>query len=103
MLEIDGSFGEGGGQILRTALSLSCLTGKPFCISNIRRERRKPGLMSQHLAAVRAAQAITQGTLEGAEMGSTRICFAPHTLSGGAFSFDIGTSGSVTLVLQTLI
>lgn len=103
MLEIDGSFGEGGGQILRTALSLSCLTGTPFCISNIRRERRKPGLMSQHLAAVRAAQAITQAAVQGAEMGSTEICFTPHALRGGAFSFDIGTSGSVTLLLQTLI
>src|SRR6185369_9024917 len=103
MLEIDGSFGEGGGQILRTALSLSCLTGTPFRISNIRRERRKPGLMSQHLAAVRAAQSITHATLQGAEMGSTEIFFTPHGLQGGAFSFDIGTSGSVTLLLQTLI
>ena len=103
MLEIDGSFGEGGGQILRTALSLSCLTGTPFCISNVRRERRKPGLMSQHLAAVLAAQSITRAALQGAEMGSTEICFTPHALRGGAFSFDIGTSGSVTLLLQTLI
>lgn len=103
MLEIDGSYGEGGGQILRTALSLSCLTGKPFRIANIRRERRRPGLMSQHLAAVRAAQSITQATVLGAEMGSTRLEFTPHALRGGTFSFDIGTSGSVTLVLQTLV
>jgi len=59
MLKIDGSYGEGGGQILRTALSLSCLTGTPFCISNIRRGRRKPGLMPQHLAAARAIQAVS--------------------------------------------
>jgi hypothetical protein len=78
-LQLDGSFGEGGGQILRTALSLSCLTGTPFCVSNIRRERRKPGLMSQQLAAVRAARSITQATLQGADMGSTGICF---TLKG---------------------
>jgi len=103
MLEIDGSYGEGGGQILRTALSLSCLTGTPFCISNIRRERRKPGLMSQHLAAVRAARSITQATLQGAEMGSCEICFTPQALRGGDFFIDIGTSGGVTLVLQTLI
>jgi len=103
MLEIDGSYGEGGGQILRTSLSLACLTGTPFRIANIRRERRKPGLMSQHLAAVRAAQSIAQATVLGAEMGSTSLEFTPHALRGGAFSFDIGTSGSVTLVLQTLI
>ena len=103
MLDIDGSYGEGGGQILRTALSLSCLTGKPYRITNIRRERRKPGLMSQHLAAVRAAQAISQATVLGAERGSTRLEFIPDSLRAGAFSFDIGTSGSVTLVLQTLI
>lgn len=103
MLEIDGSYGEGGGQILRTALSLSCLTGKPFRITNIRKERRKPGLMSQHLAAVRASQSISQATVAGAEMGSTSLEFTPHVLRGGTFSFDIGTSGSVTLVLQTLI
>lgn len=103
MLEIDGSYGEGGGQILRTALSLSCLTGMPFCISNIRRGRRKQGLMPQHLAAVRAAQAISGATLLGAEPGSTKFDFTPHALRGGVFSFDIGTAGAVTLVLQTLI
>jgi RNA 3'-terminal phosphate cyclase (ATP) len=103
MLEIDGSYGEGGGQILRTALSLSCLTGSPFRISNIRQGRHRPGLMPQHLAAVRAAQAITGAALQGAEPGSTTLDFTPHALRGGEYSFDIGTAGSVTLVLQTLV
>lgn len=103
MLEIDGSYGEGGGQILRTALSLSCLTGTPFSISNIRQGRHRPGLMPQHLAAVRAAQAVSAAELQGAEPGSTRLDFTPHALRGGAFSFDIGTAGAVTLVLQTLL
>ncbi|MBI2354240.1 MAG: RNA 3'-phosphate cyclase [Deltaproteobacteria bacterium] len=103
MLEIDGSHGEGGGQILRTALSLSSLSGTPFRIVNIRRGRRKPGLMPQHMAAVRAAQAISAATVEGAEHGSTVLAFTPHALSGGSFAFDIGTAGAVTLVLQTLI
>jgi RNA 3'-terminal phosphate cyclase (ATP) len=103
MLEIDGSYGEGGGQILRTALSLACLTGTAFRITNIRRGRRKPGLLSQHLAAVRAAEAVSGATVTGAGYGSGTLAFTPHTLRGGSFSFDIGTSGSVTLVLQTLI
>ncbi|BCS54223.1 RNA 3'-terminal phosphate cyclase [Geobacter sp. SVR] len=103
MLEIDGSYGEGGGQILRTALSLSCLTGRPFSIAHIRRQRDKPGLMPQHLAAVRAAQAISNASVEGARPGSTFLTFHPVSLRGGIFSFDIGTAGSVSLVLQTLI
>jgi RNA 3'-terminal phosphate cyclase (ATP) len=103
MLEIDGSYGEGGGQILRTALSFSCLTGRPFRIFNIRRGRRKPGLMPQHLAAVRAAQAITDATVQGAEPGATSLSFFPQAVKGGEFQFDIGTAGSVTLLLQTLI
>ena len=103
MLEIDGSYGEGGGQILRTALSLSCLTGWAFSIVNIRRQRRKPGLMPQHLAAVRAAQAVAGATVEGASPGSVALAFRPGVVQGGTFSFDIGTAGSVGLVLQTLI
>lgn len=103
MLEIDGSHGEGGGQILRTALSLSCLSGKPFRIVNIRRNRPRPGLMPQHLAAVLAARAISGATVEGAQRGSCELAFIPHELSGGSFAFDIGTAGAVTLVLQTLI
>lgn len=103
MLQIDGSYGEGGGQILRTALTLSCLTGTPFCIANIRRGRQKPGLMPQHLASVRAAQAIAGALVQGAEPGSTALTFSPSAIRGGEFLFPIGTAGSVTLVLQTII
>src|SRR5689334_11910237 len=102
MVEIDGSYGEGGGQVLRTALSFSCLTGRPFRIVNIRRGRGKPGLMPQHLAAVRAAQVISGATVQGAEPGATTLSFSPQALQGGEFQFDIGTAGSVTLLLQTL-
>ncbi|HEY6008490.1 MAG TPA: RNA 3'-terminal phosphate cyclase [Geobacteraceae bacterium] len=103
MLEIDGSYGEGGGQILRTALAFSCLTNKPCRIVNIRRGRRKSGLMPQHLAAVRAAASISGAAVQGDEPGSTRIIFIPEGVRGGEFEFHIGTAGSVTLLLQTLI
>lgn len=103
MLQIDGSYGEGGGQILRTALTLSCLTGTPFCIGNIRRGRKKPGLMPQHLASVRAAQAISGALVLHAEHGSTSLTFSPNAIRGGEYEFHIGTAGSVTLVLQTII
>lgn len=103
MIEIDGSFGEGGGQILRTALSLSCLFQKPFRIFNIRKGRKKPGLMPQHLTSVRAAQLLSQADVEGGRIGSTELSFSPREVKGGDFFFDIGTAGSTMLVLQTLI
>lgn len=103
MLEIDGSYGEGGGQILRTALSLSCLLGKPFRMFNIRKNRRKPGLMPQHLTGVRAAALLSGASLEGDSQGSTELVFGPRGVKPGAYHFDIGTAGSTSLLMQTLL
>jgi RNA 3'-terminal phosphate cyclase (ATP) len=103
MIEIDGSYGEGGGQTLRTALSLSCLLQKPFRICNIRKGRKKPGLMPQHLTCVRAAQLLSHAEVKGDQKGSTELVFSPRAKKGGDFFFDIGTAGSTSLVLQTII
>jgi len=103
MIELDGAQGEGGGQILRSALTLSMITGQPFRMINIRANRPKPGLMRQHLAAVQASACISGAQVSGAEAGSQTLQFAPGALRGGDYAFAIGTAGSCTLVLQTLL
>jgi RNA 3'-terminal phosphate cyclase (ATP) len=103
MIEIDGSEGEGGGQILRSALSLSVATGKPFVIRSIRARRSKPGLLRQHLTAVKAAAEISGARAEGAEIGSTALVFRPGPVKAGDYVFRIGSAGSTSLVLQTVL
>ncbi|MBF0101840.1 MAG: RNA 3'-terminal phosphate cyclase [Desulfobacterales bacterium] len=103
MIIIDGSYGEGGGQILRTSLALSLVTGKPFCIKNIRAGRKKPGLMRQHLTAANAAAEIGQAEIRGNQMGSLELSFVPSKVLAGCYHFSIGTAGSCTLVLQTVL
>ena len=103
MLQLDGSRGEGGGQILRTSLALAMITGRSFQIRQIRAGRPKPGLMRQHLTAVKAAAKVCSAELEGAELKSQRLTFKPGPVRAGEFHFDIGTAGSATLVLQTVL
>jgi len=103
MLDIDGAYGEGGGQLLRTAVALAAVTGRPTRIRDIRARRRKPGLAAQHLTAVRAVGALCDARIEGLAPGARELAFTPGTLRGGEFSFDVGTAGSVTLVLQALV
>lgn len=103
MISIDGSQGEGGGQVLRTSLALSMVTGQPVRIENIRAKRPKPGLLRQHLTSVEAACAVCSGEAMGAELGSSMIEFTPGAVRGGAYTFAIGTAGSTTLVLQTVL
>ncbi|MEA3459390.1 MAG: RNA 3'-terminal phosphate cyclase [Chloroflexota bacterium] len=110
MIIIDGSYGEGGGQILRTALTLSALTGKPVRIENIRAGRRKPGLAAQHLTGVLAVAEICSAELEGAKLGSQALSFVPQSPpKAGKYTFDVaearrgGSAGSVGLVFQTLL
>ena len=103
MIELDGSIGEGGGQILRTALALSMCTGRSMAIRNIRAKRSKPGLMRQHLTCVQAATAVCGAKVEGAELGSQALVFEPGPVRAGDYSFNVGTAGSCTLVLQTVL
>jgi RNA 3'-terminal phosphate cyclase (ATP) len=103
MITIDGSFGEGGGQILRTALGLSLVTGKPFRIDKIRAGRKKPGLLRQHLTAVNAAAEVGRAEVRGAQLGSQELVFSPSAVHGGNYRYAIGTAGSATLVLQTVL
>ena len=102
-IHIDGSIGEGGGQILRTSLSLSTCLGQPFRIFNIRSTRRRPGLQPQHLAAVKAAQAISGAEVKGDEKNSQELVFKPAKVVAGKYHFSIGTAGSTTLMLQAIL
>ncbi|MBI1734017.1 MAG: RNA 3'-terminal phosphate cyclase [Candidatus Rokubacteria bacterium] len=103
MLTIDGARGEGGGQVLRTALALSLVTGTAVTLVNVRAARPRPGLRPQHLAAVHAAATIGSAEVEGAEVGSSRVVFRPRAVRGGDYRFDVGTAGSATLVAQTVL
>lgn len=102
-VRLDGSFGEGGGQILRTSLALSALTGKPLRLEKIRAGREKPGLKRQHLTAVKAAASVCGARVEGAELGSMALAFDPGAIRGGSFRFDVGSAGSAILVAQTVL
>ncbi|HID97545.1 MAG TPA: RNA 3'-phosphate cyclase [Thermodesulfobacteriaceae bacterium] len=103
LLEIDGSYGEGGGQVLRSSLTLAAITGRPVEIRNIRARRPKPGLRAQHLACVRAAASICSAGLEGCRPGSMHIVFRPGSVRPGRYEFKIETAGSAVLVLQTVL
>ena len=103
MITIDGSDGEGGGQVLRNACALSLVTGEPFTIEKIRAGRDQPGLMRQHLTAIEAACTIGGAECEGLELGSNRIVFRPGTVIPGDYTFAVGTAGSTALVLQTVL
>jgi RNA 3'-terminal phosphate cyclase (ATP) len=103
MLSIDGSFGEGGGQIIRTSLALSLITGKAFRVYNVRARRERPGLQRQHLTAVTAAAAIGGAWVDGAHVGSKEFTFVPGAVQPGEYNFSIGTAGSTMLVLQAVL
>ena len=103
MIEIDGSHGEGGGQILRTAVSLSSLTGKPIRIFNIRAKRQNPGLNFQHVVSIRSVAELCKADVEGLSKGSVEVTFHPNKITGGKFHFDILTAGSTTLVLSACL
>jgi RNA 3'-terminal phosphate cyclase (ATP) len=102
MIEIDGSYGEGGGQILRTSLALSAILGKSFAIHHIRSKRKNPGLQAQHLEAVEALSRITEAETEGVRFGSQQITFDPKRIVAGEYRFEVKTAGSVTLLLQAI-
>lgn len=102
-MKLDGSYGEGGGQILRTAVALSAVTGEPVEINNIRKLRPKPGLSAQHVKAVESAAALCDGKISGCCLHSTSLTFKPGKIKAGTYDIDIGTAGSITLILQCLM
>ena len=102
MKVVDGSYGEGGGQILRTTVAISCIIGEPVKIVNIRAKRPQPGLKRQHMTAIKAAATLCSAEVEGLKLGSRTLTFRPGSIKGGNYRFDIGTAGSITLVLQTI-
>lgn len=109
MITIDGAYGEGGGQIVRTALALSCVTGREVEIVNVRANRANPGLQPQHLTGVLACAQISRAEVAGAVLGSRRLVFTPGRVSGGEYTFDVehtagkGSAGSVSLILQAIL
>lgn len=103
MIELDGASGEGGGQILRTGLALAMCTRQPVRFNRIRAGRAKPGLMRQHLACVNAAADVSGARVDGAELGSQTLAFEPGEVRAGDYRFDVGSAGSCTLVLQTVL
>jgi RNA 3'-terminal phosphate cyclase (ATP) len=103
LIELDGSQGEGGGQILRSGLALAMCTGQALALKHIRAKRSKPGLMRQHLACVQAAAAVSGALVEGAELGSQTLRFEPGPVRAGDYAFKVGSAGSCTLVLQTVL
>lgn len=102
-LLIDGSYGEGGGQILRTSIALSAITGVPVRVINIRKKRRNPGLRNQHITSIKAVATVCGAKVEGLKLGSTEVTFYPRSPRSGKYFFDVGTAGSITLVLQSLL
>lgn len=102
-LKIDGAFGEGGGQIVRTALTLSCITKTPIILENIRQNRKSPGLKPQHLTAIRILQKVCNAKVENAEIGSTEFKFIPNSVNDAILEENVGTAGSISLILQVLI
>ena len=103
MVVIDGSQGEGGGQVFRSSLTLSMCLGKPFQIHSIRAGRKKPGLLRQHLTCLRAAQQVSEAEVTGDELGSTDVTFVPGKVRAGQYRFSIGSAGSTSLVFQTIL
>src|SRR3989475_12656104 len=103
MIEVDGSYGEGGGQVLRTAVALAAVVSKETLVFKIRAGRPEPGISPQHMTGVKAAAELCSANLQGLEVGATEFVFKPGKLRAGAFQSDVGTAGSVSLVLQSLM